>query len=56
MSVQRIPPRKDAISTMIKPSRLNWVDSNVNMNRPPEISKTTKIRRGFWAKDTQMRW
>lgn len=50
MSVQRIPPRKDASSTMIKPSILNWVDSNVNINRPLEISRTTRIRNGFWLK------
>lgn len=45
--VQRIPPMKDASSTMMKPSRLNWVDSNVNINRPQEISRTTRIRNGF---------
>lgn len=53
MKVHRIPPRKDAISTMTKPSRLNWVDSNVNINRPPEISTTTRIRSGFWSKETE---
>lgn len=53
VKVQRIPPRKDAISTMTKPSRLNWVDSNVNINRPPEISTTTRIRSGFWSKETE---
>lgn len=47
--VQRIPPRKDASSTMMKPSRLNWVDSKVNMKRPPEMSRTTRMRRGFWT-------
>lgn len=45
--VQRIPPKKDARSTMMKPSRLNWVDSNVNIKRPTEISRTTRIRNGF---------
>lgn len=48
VKVQRIPPRKAAISTMRKPSRLNWVDWNVNMKRPPEISSTTRINSGFW--------
>lgn len=51
VKVQRIPPRKDAVNTMRKPSKLNWVDSNVNMNRPPEISTTTRIRMGFWSKE-----
>lgn len=48
VKVQRIPPRKAAISTMRKPSKLNWVDWNVNMKRPPEISSTTRINSGFW--------
>lgn len=50
MRVQRIPPMKDASSTRVKPSRLNWVDSNVNINRPLAISRTTRIRYGFWSK------
>lgn len=49
--VQRIPPRKDASSTMMKPSRWNWVDTNVNMKRPPEMSRTTMMRRGFWREE-----
>lgn len=49
--VQRMPPRKEASSTMTKPSRLNWVDLKVNMKRPPEISRTTRMSRGFWAEE-----
>lgn len=48
--VQRIPPMKEANSTMMKPSMLNWVDSNVNIKSPLEISRTTRIRKGFWLK------
>lgn len=48
--VHRIPPMKDARSTRIKPSRLNWVDSKVNIKRPQEINRTTRIRNGFWIK------
>lgn len=48
-----MPPRKEASSTMMKPSRLNWVDSNVNMKRPPEMSRTTRMSRGFWAEDRE---
>lgn len=50
MRVHRIPPMKDARSTRIKPSRLNWVDSKVNIKRPQEINRTTRIRNGFWIK------
>lgn len=46
---------KDASSTMMNPSRLNWVDSNVNINRPLEISRTTRIRNGFWSRGTEER-
>lgn len=46
---------KAAISTMVKPSRLNCVDSNVNMKRPEEISRTTRIRYGFWSQGTEER-
>lgn len=44
---------KDASSTMMKPSRLNWVDSNVNIKRPLEISRTTRIRNGFCSKERE---
>lgn len=50
MRVHRIPPMKDARSTRIKPSRLNCVDSKVNIKRPQEINRTTRIRNGFWIK------
>lgn len=52
--VQRIPPMKAASSTMTKPSMLNWVEWNVNIKSPVEMSRTTRIRKGFWmnkAKD-----
>lgn len=55
VSVQRIPPMKEASSTMVKPSRLNWADSNVNMNRPLAISRITRIRNGFWWKGMEER-
>lgn len=42
-----MPPMKEASRTMMNPSRLNWVDSYVNINRPPEMSSTTTIRNGF---------
>ena len=46
--VHRMPPMKEASSTIRKPCMLNWVDSKVNMNRPLEISTTTTTRYGFW--------
>ncbi len=46
---------KDASRTMMKPSRLNWVDSNVNINRPEEISRTTRIRNGFCSTEGNRR-
>lgn len=52
--VQRIPPIKEANKTIRKPSRLNWVDLRVNMNRPLAISNTTRIRNGFcWVQKSK---
>lgn len=55
MRVHRIPPMKDARSTRIKPSRLNWVDSKVNIKRPQEINRTTRIRNGFGSSSLKTR-
>ena len=42
-SVHRNPDKTDADKTMRKPSKLNCVDWNVNINNPPAMKNTTKI-------------